>query len=138
LIELPGDVVYIDNWMVKFDDKYVENGDIARGTSLCLFRRIFSEQQVPNEGVSLDEVGMRPQAYASGGELSEFEQRLWKDFWEIANNPTRAAEMGIRAANGEAVNIKVRDGKTYMIELRASGGLSIRPSPDAAGEGRVL
>ena len=61
---LPGDVIYVDNWIVKFDDKYIENGDIQRGTSLCLFRRIFSEEQTPNQGFSLDEVGMRPQAYA--------------------------------------------------------------------------
>lgn len=57
-ISLPGDVVYIDNWVVKFEDKYVEQADIERGTSLILFRRIFSENQQPNEGVSLDEIGM--------------------------------------------------------------------------------
>lgn len=125
--QLPGDVVYIDNWVIKFDDAYIEKGDIERGTSLCLFRRIFSEQQMPTEGVPLDEVGMRPQAYASGGKMSEFEQNLWSDFWEFANSPARAAEMGIRAANGEAVSMKVREGNSYNITLRASGGLSIEP-----------
>lgn len=128
--ELPGDVVYIDNWIVKFDDSYIEQGDIERGTSLCLFRRIFSEQQMPTEGVSLDEVGMRPQAYARGGALSEFEQHLWRDFWEFANDPAKAAQMGIRAANGEAVSIQVREGRSYNISLRASGGLSIEPVAD--------
>lgn len=125
--ELPGDIIYIDNWVVKFDDSYIERGDIERGTSLCLFRRIFSEQQTPNQGISLDEIGMRPQAYARGGKLSEFEQRLWSEFWEFANDPQRAQELGIRAANGEAVSIQVREGKTYHISLRASGGLSIEP-----------
>lgn len=129
--ELPGDVVYIDNWIVKFDDSYIEQGDIERGTSLCLFRRIFSEQQIPTEGVSLDEVGMRPQAYARGGALSEFEQHLWRDFWEFANDPVKAAQMGIRAANGEAVSIKVREGRSYNVSLRASGGISIEPTVDA-------
>jgi len=125
--ELPGDVIYIDNWVVKFDDSYIEKGDIERGTSLCLFRRIFSEQQTPNEGISLDEIGMRPQAYSRGGTLSEFEQHLWSDFWEFANDPAKATEMGIRAANGEAVSIQVREGNAYSISLRASGGLSIKP-----------
>lgn len=124
--ELPGDVIYIDNWVVKFDDEFVERADIERGTSLCLFRRIFSEDQKPTEGVSLDEVGMRPQAYGRGP-MTQFERNLWKDFWEFANDPAKAAAMGIRAANGEAVSIKVREGKSYAIELRASGGLSIRP-----------
>lgn len=126
--ELPGDVVYVDNWIIKFDDKYIENGDIERGTSLCLFRRVFSEEQVPTQGFSLDEVGSRPQAYARGGAVSEFEQKLWTDFWEFANDPEKARKMGIRAANGEAVSIKVQEGKSYSISLRASGGLSIEPS----------
>lgn len=125
--ELPGDVIYIDNWVVKFDDSYIEQADIERGTSLCLFRRIFSEQQSPNEGFSLDEVGMRPQAYARGGAMSDFEKQLWDEFWEFANNPAKAREMGIRAANGEAVSIQVREGMAYNVSLRASGGLSIEP-----------
>lgn len=124
--ELPGDLVYIDNWIVKFDDSYVEKGDIERGTSLCLFRRIFSEEQTPNDGFSLDEVGLRPQAYAQGGAMGELESQLWAEFWEFANNPQHASTLGIRAAHGEAVSIKVREGKSYAISLRASDGLSIR------------
>ena len=126
-MELLGDLIYIDNWIIKFDDRYVEKGDIERGTSLCLFRRVFSEDTLPTEGFSLDEVGMRPQAYARGGTMSDFEKKIWADFWEFANNPKKAAEMGIRAANGEAVSIQVREGKTYSISLRASGGNSIAP-----------
>ena len=127
---LPGDVIYIDNWIVKFDDRYTEKGDIERGTSLCLFRRIFSEEQSPNEGFSLDEVGMRPQAYARGGRLSDFETKLWSEFWEFANDAKRASDLGIRAANGEAVSVKIREGKSYSISLRASDGLSIKPIAD--------
>ncbi len=126
-MELAGDLIYIDNWIIKFDDSYVEKGDIERGTSLCLFRRVFSEDILPTDGIPLDEVGMRPQAYARGGAMSDFEKKLWTDFWEFANDPKKAADMGIRAANGEAVSIKVREGKTYNITLRASGGLSIEP-----------
>ncbi len=133
-IELPGDLIYIDNWVIKFDDRYIEKGDIERGTSLCLFRRVFSEDTLPSEGITLDEVGMRPQAYARGGTMSDFEKKLWTDFWEFANDPKKAAEMGIRAANGEAVSIKVREGKVYNISLRASGGLSIAPVDDSPAE----
>jgi hypothetical protein len=131
-MELPGDLIYVDNWIVKFDDEYIENGDIERGTSLCLFHRIFSDQQIPSEGFSLDEIGMRPQAYAQGGAMSEFEEKLWADFWEFANDEQRAREMGIRAAHGEAISIKVKEGKAYTIELRSSGGLSFQPMDVAA------
>jgi hypothetical protein len=130
-MELLGDLIYVDNWVIKFEDRYVEKGDIERGTSLCLFRRVFSEDSLPTEGFSLDEVGMRPQAYARGGAMSEFEKKLWSDFWEFANDPKKAAEMGIRAANGEAVSIQVREGKTYEISIRASGGNSIKSIDDS-------
>ncbi len=133
--KLPGDVIYIDNWIVKFDDSYTEKGDVERGTSLCLFRRIFSEEQSPNEGFSLDEVGMRPQAYARGGRLSDFETKLWSEFWEFSNDAKKASDMGIRAANGEAVSVKVREGKSYAISLRASDGLSIKPIADESNAG---
>ncbi|MFO0944183.1 MAG: hypothetical protein U0930_26030 [Pirellulales bacterium] len=131
-IKVPSDMIYVDNWVVKFDDKYVEHGDVERGTSLVLFRRIFGENQQPNEGVSLDQVGMRPQAYARGGALSELEKKLWSEFWEFANNPRKASEMGIRAANGEAISIQVREGMSYDLQLRSSGGMSfkvVEPKP---------
>lgn len=124
---ITGDVVYIDNWIVKFDDKYVEEAVVDRSTSLCLFRRIFGEHQNPSDGFALDVEGKQPQAYARGGETSEFEKNIWRDFWEIANDEKKAHDLGIRAAHGQAVSIKVQSGKTYKIVLRSSDGLSIQP-----------
>lgn len=126
-----GDVVYIDNWVVKFEDKYVERAEIDRSTSLVLFRRLFGEYQEPREGFPLDEAGGRPQAYGRGGEMSDFERQIWDEFWLIANDPRKAAELGIRAAHGEAPSIKVQEGRSYRIVLRASDGLTITPEPDA-------
>ena len=125
--EFNSDVIYVDNWIVQFDDKFVEAADIDKGTSLCLFRRIFSDQQKPNDGFSLDEIGMRPQAYSRGGEMSDFEKEIWSKFWDFANDKNKAEQMGIRAANGEAVSIKIRPDMSYLLQLRASGGLSIEP-----------
>jgi hypothetical protein len=124
---LRGSVVYFDNWVVKFDDQYVEEADLLRGTSLTLFRRVFGEFQMPSEGFVLDAEGVMPQAYNSGGEPNEFAQEIWRDFWTFANNPELAQTKGIRAAHGEAVSMKVEPGKTYRIVLRASDGLSIIP-----------
>jgi len=96
VFDFDGDVIYIDNWVVQFEDKFVEAADIEKGTSLCLFRRIFSESQSPEKGFSLDEVGMRPQAYSRGGEMTDFEKTIWTQFWDIANDPDKAASMGIQ------------------------------------------
>jgi hypothetical protein len=125
--DIVGDMVYIDYLRVSFDDKYVEQADLDRSTAICLFQRIFGEHQEAVEGFVLDEVGTRPTAYARGTPMSEFEKRIWDDFWTIANDPRRAAEMGIHAAHGSAVSMRVRPGKTYEVELRSTGDMTIRP-----------
>ncbi len=122
---ITGDMVYVDNWVVKFDDELVEQAALDRSTSLVLFRRIFGEEQTPADGYELDPAGKRPAAYAATGEMSEFERRIWEDFWEIANDKSQASDLGIRALHGEAVSIKVQKGRSYRLDLRASGGLSI-------------
>jgi hypothetical protein len=86
---------------------------------------VFGESQPPVEGFELDPVGAQPTAYRRGGRVSEWEQQLWDRFWEYANDPTKAQQEGVRAAHGEAPFIKLAPKKSYRIELRASGGLSI-------------
>jgi hypothetical protein len=130
---IKGDTVFLDNWVVKFDDKYVESADLERGTSLVLFRRIFGEKQQPIDGFPLDEVGSAPRAYLRGGKMSDFEKQIWNDFWVIANDPERAEQMGIRAAHGLALSMKVQKGKSYTVQLRASDGLSLVPDVAAVG-----
>jgi hypothetical protein len=124
---IPGDTVYIDAWVVKFDDKYVEAADLARGTSLILFKRLFGNGQKPDDGYPLDEQGAAPKAYARGGKMSDFERKIFDDFWSIANDKDKAAEKGIKANYGSADYLKVEKGKTYTVELRASGGPKIKP-----------
>ncbi len=125
--DILGDMVYIDYLRVTFDDKYIEGVDIDRSTAICLFQRIFGEHQEPAEGYQLDRVGTRPTAYARGNEMSEFEKKIWDDFWLIANDTQKAASLGIHAAHGDAVSIRVQPGKTYEIDLRSVGDISIRP-----------
>lgn len=125
-----GDKVYVDYWVVKFEDHYVEQAELNRGTSICLFRGIHGEYQSPAEAYRLDTVGSRPAAYARGRAMSAFEQQIWKDFWEFANDPDLAKAKGIRAAHGEEPYTAVREGMRYRLELRASGGLSITPVKD--------
>ena len=68
------------------------------------------------------------QPYGRAGEpMSDFERQLWDHFWIIANDPERAAGLGIRALHGEAVSMRLRAGLRYQVSLRASDGLSIQP-----------
>jgi len=125
-VDVQGETVYVDYWVVKFEDKYVEQADLQRGMSICMFNRIFGDQETPNDGDTLDQPGQRPGSYAQGGVLSDFEKKIWADFWSIANDPSRAAELGIRTIHGDAVSIKVEKGKTYRIIVRSSGGPEIK------------
>lgn len=122
-----GRKLYVEALVIKFEDDYVEKGDFLRGTSLGLFKRAFGERQKPSEGVLLDTVGMRPLPYQGDDLPNPFYLDLWERFWDYANDPELAAERGVRAMGGEAPFTELRPGKTYRVELRASGGLTIRP-----------
>lgn len=124
-----GDTIYVDSWVVKFEDRFIESAAIDRSTSLVLFRRLFSDKQKPEEGFSLDPVGSRPAAYGDARTPSELEKKIWADFWTIATDEKKAKELGIRAAHGEAPSVPLKKGMVYRIELRAADGLSIRPEP---------
>jgi multidrug efflux pump subunit AcrA (membrane-fusion protein) len=126
--EIVGDRVYVECLVAKFDDKFVEANDLDRRTAVCLFQRIFGEFQEPQDGFAIDAVGSSPTAYA-GEEISEFEKGIWRDFWTIANDPARAAELGIRAAHADAPSIKLRPGGVYELDLRTTGEMTLRPLP---------
>jgi uncharacterized coiled-coil protein SlyX len=129
---IDGDIVYIEAWVVKYQDQYVEKGDPARGTSICLFKRLYGEFQEPSKGFELDSARSRPAAYSNGIEMPQFEREIWERFWDFANDPDKAQRAGIRAAHGEAPSVQLRPGKTYLIDLRASAGLTIRPKDEPA------
>lgn len=129
--QIEGDIVYVDAFVVKFTDAYIQEGDPLRSTSICLFRRLFGENQKPTEGFMLDSEGAGPLAYLTQGQMTDFEREVWSRFWDYATNPEEAAEAGVRAAHGEAPFTKLKPGKSYRVELRASGGLSIVPEQDA-------
>lgn len=136
-LTIEGDLVYVDYWVVKFEDELISTGDPLRSTSICLFRRIFGEHQQPSEGFELDTIGSQPLAYGRGEQLTEFEKEIWDNFWQHAVNSRTARDAGVRAAHGEAPSIRLFEGKRYKIVLRASGGLSFQvedapPSADNA------
>lgn len=124
---LAGDEIRVDCWIVSFDDKYVEEADLLRGTSLCVFKKIYGNGDGPDGGHVLEGSNSRPLRYAGKSpKESDFEKKIWSDFWEISTNPEKAQEMGIRANHGQVNYVKAKEGVTYLVELRASGGSSIR------------
>jgi hypothetical protein len=125
--EIVGDMVYVDYLRVSFEDKYIEEADLDRSTAIALFQRIFGEHQEAAEGYTLDRVGTRPAAYDRGTEMSDFERKLWAEFWLIANDKEKAAELGIHAAHSNAVDMRVQPNMSYEIKLRSTGEMTITP-----------
>ncbi|MCC6493836.1 MAG: hypothetical protein IT424_12555 [Pirellulales bacterium] len=123
---IDGDRVYVECLLAKFDDKYIEANDLDRRTAICLFQRIFGEHQQPQEGFAIDQVGSAPTSYARGGEMSQFEKRIWQDFWTLANDPAKAAELGVRAVHADAPSMLVEKGGVYELELRTTGDFTFR------------
>ncbi len=124
---IEGDRLYVDAWVIKYDDNLVETSDPLRSTSVCLFRRVFGEFQQPDAGFPLDASGSRPAIYSQGNEMSPLERDIWANFWQYANRPAMARKAGVRAVHGEAPSMRLEPGRRYRVELRASGGLSIVP-----------
>ncbi len=125
-----GEKFFIDNLIVTFDDKFVEAGDPLRSCSLCVFKSIFGELEEPSKGVSIDQPDDNaPGVYKLAGQ-NEFEQEIWRNFWKICNDPEKQKELGIRASYGQAIYMQGEEGRTYEVQLRASGSTSLKTLPD--------
>jgi hypothetical protein len=129
---LPGQEVYFDTLVIKFDDHYVEEGDPVKGRALMLFRRIFSSTMRAEDGFAIDREGQAPEVYAEGQELSSFEKELWKRFWELANDEKLAKEHGVRAIHGDAPYMRLEPDRVYEVCLRSTGEVIITPATQVA------
>ena len=137
LFTINGDVAYFDTLVIKFEDSFapVEKLPLSEAVlqsylarkAIIFFRRVFSDKQNPEDGFPLDTPGNPPGPYRPGAAMTPFERQLWKEFWDLANDPRLAASRGVRAAHGQAVYTKLQPGKYYVLEKRLSGDLTIRP-----------
>ena len=126
---LTGDKLYIDCWIVTFDDKYVEQADELRATSLCVFKSIYGNIDGPSGAQSLDrqtDANQVPVVYRTN-DKNTFEQKIWGDFWNVCNDAVKQKDLGIRASYGQANYVLAEKGRTYQVHLRSSGGASLKP-----------
>lgn len=127
---LSGEKLYIDCWIVSFEDKYVEEADPLRSASLCVFKSIYGEIDGPVAAKSLDEDSVqygRPPGIYNDNLKNEFEEGIWSDFWRVCNDAEMQEQLGIRASYGQANYVLAEAGRTYQVQLRASGGASLKP-----------
>ncbi|MBR0237442.1 MAG: hypothetical protein IJQ39_05085 [Thermoguttaceae bacterium] len=125
MFTIDGEKLYIDAYIIKFEDDYIEQGDPLKGTALCMFDKLFSEKIKPEDGFRIDPVGETPKPYKlDSPDSSEFEKELWGNFWKLAQDPKYAQKMGVRAAHGTAPSMLLQEGLTYKLEMRNTGELT--------------
>jgi len=124
---LRGDKLYIDCWIVQFQDKYVEQEDLLRSASLCVFKSIFGEIDGPMGAFALDNQTQHQPGIYKDDEQNRFEEKIWSDFWAVSNDPSRQDELGIRASHGQANYVKAETGMVYQVKIRSSGAASLEP-----------
>ena len=125
-LTIPGTRLYVEGIVVKFGDEYVEEGDPLRGTSICLLQRLFSEEMAPEDGLELDSVNQHPLPFTGDDLPDPLYRDLFQRVWDYANDPEAAERIGVRAIQAEAPSMEVRPGRTDRLELRQSGGMTLR------------
>lgn len=117
---LPGEEIYFDALIVKFDGQLVLDG---KERALFIWRRLFSEALAPSEGIILEEPGAEPERYRDWlTRLPLRERRLfWSEIWALSHQPRQLEALGIRAIYGNAVYQRMEPGRSYRLMINSSG-----------------
>lgn len=127
---IKGNLAHIDALVIKFDRDFIKQGDGLRGHSIALFTRLYGDSQQPDEAFRIDEPGQIPAVYrGADARVTEFEMKLWQNFWKLADDAAYRAEHGVRVANGQGVWGPFEPDKLYTITLESDGGLNVTSEP---------
>lgn len=127
---LQGEKIHIDAMVIKFDGQYVQQNDPLRGHSIALFTKIYGDRQTPAEGFDIDAPGRIPDIYRGADpKVSAFEQKLWQDFWRLAQDKSYRAEMGVRVADGQGTWGPLEPDMLYTLSIESNGGINRSSEP---------
>lgn len=138
-----GNLIQFQTLVVRFDDKYVEEGHRLKGKSISLFLKAFvldgkntqefviTPVHEQTSGQTLAEVAV-PEGYRVGNPPNYFEREIWAHFWKYALDPEQRKKEGIKNAQVEAPGQVFVPGTIYTLILEHDGGVRIdtRPIPE--------
>ena len=142
-----GNLIQFQTLVVRFDDKYIEQGHRMKGKSIALFVKAFvldGKNTQEFEITPLYEIppknappGPRPavvvpDGYRVGDPPNYFEREIWAKFWKYALDPEQRRSVGIKNAQVEAPGQVFVPGTIYTLTLEHDGGVRIdtRPIPE--------
>ena len=123
-----GNIIQFQSLVVRFADKLIAVGDPLKGKSVYLFWKAFVLDGANTKEYVITPVNEIPQGYKIEGLPSLFEQGIWKNFWDYALNPKKAASEGIKSAQIEAPGTKFVPGIVYTLKIEYDGGIRIDAS----------
>lgn len=123
-------LIQFQSLVIRFGDEYVKYGDSLRGKSAYVFWKVFALGDANTAEIfEINKLGEVPAGYQTGAAKTDFEQKLWRDFWDYALKQDKAKGMGIKNAQVEAPGTKFVPGKLYTIKIEHNGGLRIDAQP---------
>ncbi len=139
-----GNLIQFQTLVVRFDDKYIEEGHRMKGKSIYLFLKAFvldgkntqefvitPVQVQPTSSGSKLEAAV-PEGYRVGDPPNYFEKEIWARFWKVALEPDERKKIGIKNAQVEAPGSVFVPGTIYTLIIEHDGGIRIdtRPIPE--------
>ena len=127
-----GNLIQFQTLVVRFDDKYIEEGHRMKGKSIYLFLKAFVLDGKNTQEMVLTPVDEVPDGYRVGSPPTTFEKEIWRKFWKIALDPNERKQVGIKNAQIEAPGSEFVPGTIYTLLIEHRGGIRIdtRPIPE--------
>ena len=124
-----GNIIQFQSLVIRFEDAFVKAGDKLRGKSAYLFLRAFILDDAHSQVFQLTDTHTIPDGYKIPGAESEFEKKLWEEFWNYALDPQARERAGIKNAQIEAPGSMFLPGTIYTLKIEHDGGLRIDTQP---------
>ena len=127
-----GNLIQFQTLVVRFDDKYVEQGNRLKGKSIFLFMKAFVLDGKDTQEMPITAVNQIPEGYRVGSPPNYFEKQVWARFWKYALDPVWRSKIGIKNAQVEAPGSVFVPGTIYTLVIEHDGGIRIdtRPIPE--------
>lgn len=127
-----GNLIQFQTLVVRFGDKYIEEGHRMKGKSIYFFLKAFVLDGKNTQEFVITPVDEVPDGYRVGDPPSVFEKEIWKRFWKYALDPKERKRIGIKNAQIEAPGSVFVPGTIYTLIIEHDGGIRIdtRPIPE--------
>lgn len=124
-----GNIIQFQALVIRFEDRFVKAGDELRGKSAYLFMKAFVLEREKTQVFDITKAHEIPAGYKIPGERTDFEAKLWEEFWNYALDPKKRDRAGIKNAQIEAPGSMFVPGSIYTIKIEHDGGMRIDSQP---------